>query len=219
MITMYDTIAPSEIPASPQAVAGYVSGSWPDFNRIVAMFPHAQHLSIAPTADHDADCLDVERGDATPGQAPAWVVRQHSRGVHRPCIYADRSTMPAVEQALSAIPRGSYRLWVADWTYSPHLPAGFDACQWTDRALGRNLDQSVCADSFFSVPQPAPDAKGVANAAVHFDLGSGQWQVEPTPGKVTFGPDDKWASAEVQINVKTGEWRVKPLPWNAPPLG
>jgi hypothetical protein len=155
-IVMFDTVDVSTVPADAIAVAGYTSGSWPTFDGLVRRFPHAHHLSIAVQADHDADCLDVETGDASPDQAPAWVRRQLNRGVWRPCLYANLSTMPAVIGALAGagLVRPHVRLWVAEYNYHPHIPAGFDACQWTDQALGRNLDESLCWDSFFIEPDP-----------------------------------------------------------------
>src|SRR5690242_8753534 len=85
--TMYDSVTVSAIPRNAQAVAGYVNGRWPTYSQLVRAFPHARRLSIAVSADRDADCLDVEQGDATPDQAPAWVQRQHKRGVRRPVVY------------------------------------------------------------------------------------------------------------------------------------
>jgi hypothetical protein len=167
-IRMYDTIVPGTAKGaastSGDAVAGYVGGSWPDYNQMVALFPHDYHLSIAINASEDADCLDIERGDAVPDQAPAWVRRQHARGIRRPALYTSMSVMPVVEGALggAGIPRTAYRLWVADWTGVAHIPSGFDACQWTDHYAGRNLDASLCLDDFFDGYPQEPPAHAVA---------------------------------------------------------
>jgi len=152
MIAMFDAVAISEIPASPQAVAGYVGGNFPTFSPLVQRFPNAKHLSIAVNSSEDAECLDIENGDAVPSDAPAWHARQMARGVKRPVFYANTSTMPAVIAALRGIPRSQYRLWTAHYTHQPHIEPGSDATQWTDRALARNLDQSLCADDFFTDP-------------------------------------------------------------------
>ena len=148
-ITMYDSTTVSEIPANPEAVAGYVGGHWPTYPELVARFPRAKRLSIAVNASEDASCLDIEAGDATPQEALAWLQRQHNRGVKCPCLYASLDSMPAVKAAISTVPRSRYRLWVADYTFFEHLPEGYDACQWTDKAHGRNLDQSICKPDFF----------------------------------------------------------------------
>ena len=41
------------------------------------------------------------------------------------------------------------KLWVAQWSGKPHIPAGYDACQYDDNAFGRNLDASLCSPTFF----------------------------------------------------------------------
>ena len=158
MWAMYDSTTVDAIPASANAVAGYVGGSWPTFETLVARWPHARHLSIAVNASQNAECLDIETGDAMPDDAPAWFHRQRARGVAKPVFYADAETMPIVIHVLETlgIKRAEYRVWDAHYTYVPHISVGSDATQWSDRALDRNLDESLCADSFFGVP-PAPN--------------------------------------------------------------
>lgn len=160
MIYMYDSISPQSVPSfastAQDAVAGYVGGHWPDFTALEQRFPRDHHLSIAVNAEEDADCLDVETGDARPDQAPSWVRRQHGRGVARPVLYANLSTMPAVQSALddAGIPRGAVRLWVAHYDGVAEVPAGFDAKQFRSTAA---YDESVCLDNFFSA-KPARHA-------------------------------------------------------------
>lgn len=159
MYVMYDSTEPGQIPRSAGAVAGYVGGFWPDYGEEVKRWPHARHLSIAVNAGEDAECLDIENGDATPANAPGWFHRQRSRGVARPTFYASLSNVAAVEDVLTAagITRHEYSVWAAHYTYIPHicgpsegLRSWAQATQWTDHALGRNLDESLCVDSFFS---------------------------------------------------------------------
>jgi hypothetical protein len=158
---MYDSVTISEIPVKAQAVAGYVNGRYQTFPQLKENFPHAEKLSIAVSADADAKCLDIEKGDATVAQAPAWVKRQLMRGVKRPVVYCSVSSASAVisELARYGIRRDQYRLWSAHYTHKPHRcgpECGFgfrgraDATQYTNRALGRNLDASFCAPDFFS---------------------------------------------------------------------
>jgi 3-oxoacyl-(acyl-carrier-protein) synthase len=159
-VTMYDSIDVGQIPRDGEAAAGYTSGNWPTWQTIRAgPWPHK--LSIAVTASHDdAECLDIEVGDATPDQAPAWVKRAKQRGVRKPVVYASLSTMQAVLAALSraGIGRDDVRVWTAHYTGTQHIctPAcgfGFqasaDATQWTSESHGRNLDESLCDGSFF----------------------------------------------------------------------
>ena len=164
MSIMFDAVDIGQIPSDAPAVAGYVNGNFVTFGQLGAKFPHANRLSIAVTAEADADALDVEQEDADSSQVPAWYQRQKARGAARPVIYASASDMttgilPALKQA--GIARSSVRLWSAHWTYSAHLcgpgscgamPVQADATQWTNKALGRNLDQSLLASNFFGPP-------------------------------------------------------------------
>jgi hypothetical protein len=162
---MFDSINLSQIPAEAVAAAGYANGSWATWPALQQRLPHAHLLSITVSAAADADCLDVEKGDATPGQATGWLKRQAARKAYRPVIYANASTMPGLLSALAAsgISRSSVRLWSAHYD-GPHIcgPAtcrypGVPACdgtQWTPNALGRNLDESLLLDDFFATPEP-----------------------------------------------------------------
>ena len=161
-ITMFDTITPDQVPANPQAVAGYVGGSWPDYNFLVATFPKALHLSIAPEASMEADCLDDEPGDATNAQLVGWYHLMKSKGATRIYFYTSISNVQALIDTLAAagISRADYMIWSAHYTDNPHICAPntcgqgpqCDATQWTDHALGRNLDQSLCSPDFFGAP-------------------------------------------------------------------
>ena len=173
---LYDSIDLNQIPADAPAVAGYCGGAWPTFSSLAARFPNAQRLSIAVTSAHDADALDVEPGDATVADAPNWVVRQHTRGLTRPCLYASASVMSDLLATLNraGIPRTSVRLWSAHYTGSAHIcaptgcgqvPTPMDATQWTSSAFNRNLDQSLIADDFFTGSAAAPSwQEAVMNA-------------------------------------------------------
>lgn len=161
-IVMYDDVDLALIPAAAPAVAGYVDGAFQTFDQLRAQFPHAWKLSIAVTAEDDAHCLDVETGDAVPAEVADWLHRQFAGWAgekYRPVVYSSKSQMPEVIAACEAagIKRGRYRVWSADWTFQPHIcapsscGASFtaDATQWTDRANGQSLDQSLCTAGFF----------------------------------------------------------------------
>lgn len=160
--TMYDSVTVSEIPSGARAVAGYVGGRWPTFAGLVKGWPKARRLSIAIAASEDAHCLDIEPGDATVGEAAAWVRRQLSKGVKRPCVYASASQIDGLVAALEAfgLHRSQVRIWSAHYGRGRHLcgPAtcgevrstSADATQYDDRALGRNLDVSVLRRDFFA---------------------------------------------------------------------
>lgn len=154
---MYDSVTLDEIPTSAGAVAGYVGGAFHTFPELERRWPHAHRLSIAVNSGEDAECLDVETGDAVPGDAPGWFHRQIARGVVKPVFYANLSVVPSViaELERAGISRQEYRVWDAHYTGVPHVSPGSDATQWTDRALGRNLDESLCSDAFFRPVAPA----------------------------------------------------------------
>lgn len=164
-LVMFDSTDLGQIPADAACVAGYVGGRWPTAREIPHRFPRARLLTIAVTAAEDAETLDIETGDATPADAAGWFERQRRRGVPRPCLYASASVMAAVVAAIRAagIERGAVRLWSAHYTHSPHIcgpktcgavSLDVDGTQWTDKALGRNLDLSLLRGDFFAVPAP-----------------------------------------------------------------
>lgn len=150
-LTMYDTTTLDVIPPQAAAVAGYVNGRFANYGQVTSMFPRAKHVSISVTSTDSATCLDVETGDATPESAARWVIDQHARGLKRPWIYCNKSTLPSVTASLktAGISRSSYVLWIADPTNRPHIVRGADATQWGWHALGRNLDVSLVKVSAF----------------------------------------------------------------------
>lgn len=171
-ITMYDDINVALIPGDAQAVAGYIGGHWPTYPKVVAGWPYAKHLSIAVSTIYDADCLDVEPGDATIAVAPGWVRRQLKQ---RKAGKAYNTTLPVLytsaswgEKLIAACTAAGLRygqdyLW---WSahYAPGLtehicgPRGCrypglkhtaHATQFTDKSHGRSLDESICLPGFF----------------------------------------------------------------------
>ncbi len=145
---MYDAVTIENIPPNPPAVAGYVDGKYANYGAMVSRFPNAKHLGITIRADHDARALDIEIGDATPQQAPGWVRKQHARGIKRPIVYANTSTMPSVisELKASGILRGEYLVWTAHYTGTPHIEPGSDATQYEDHE--ERYDVSLCEPYF-----------------------------------------------------------------------
>ena len=199
-LTMYDSISVSQIPAQAACIAGYVDGNWQTFPVLQRAFPHARLLSITVTASTDADVLDVENGDATIAQAPAWVKRQQARGLYRPGVYAQASNMAALLAALEAagIARASVRLWSAHYDLGAHICGpgtcrypGIPACdgtQWTPAALGRDLDESLLLADFFD-PRPAPKPAPAQTSAPEDTMLLNRGKNAVTP--IVLAPGDK----------------------------
>lgn len=151
-VTMYDAVEVKAIPNNPEAVAGYVDG-FVTYPIVVARFPHAKHISIAKTANFNADILDIENGDAVPTDAPGWIRRQHARGKKVPGVYMSESIMWEVIGICerNGIQRHEFKVWSANWTGTPHIDPGANATQYRGEVgrLPNVYDVSLCEASFF----------------------------------------------------------------------
>lgn len=148
---MYDSINVARLPATAKMFAGYVNGRWPTFNTLRAAYPRATCISIAVTVDVDADVLDVEKGDAYPTQAPAWVVRQRNRGA-TPTVYCSLNTWPEVKQAFADAGVDEPLYWIAHYDGMSAIPDGAIAKQYTG---GDGYDLSSVADYWPGIdPEP-----------------------------------------------------------------
>lgn len=156
--TMLDTIDLKQLAGLRLfALAGYTSGHWPTYLPMRRDYPKVHVVSIAVSASFHADCLDVEPGDAVPAQVVGWINADRRAGFTRPCVYSSlfeyvNEVRPLI--AAAHIARSSIFEWDADYTFVPHLDAGFDATQWTDHYVGRNLDASVVTLSFLTIARP-----------------------------------------------------------------
>jgi len=176
-LIMYDSVTPSQLPPGGYAYAGYIDGSYNDFDEIAHMYPHAQLLSITTSGNPAAHgvAVDDENGDANNPQAVTFVKDKLEQKINRPVAYTQASNLLTLEDELSGIPRTSYRLWSAHYTGTPHLcsrmvcgygsdtPA--DATQYAadpyNYTLGRNIDITLLSRNFFvpaatPVPPPVP---------------------------------------------------------------
>lgn len=128
---MYDAIHAENIPTTARIVAGYVNGRWPSVYgytengvrspSLAERCPDAVVLTIAVSADADADILDIERFDATPDEAPAWYVRQKARGNPNATVYCNTSTYDVVRKAFMDARVAMPAWWAANYTVGPHL--------------------------------------------------------------------------------------------------
>jgi hypothetical protein len=152
LITMFDSVDLSQIPDWAPAVLGYVDGKYTTANEIQRKWPRAHHVLLSVgVSTKGANGVDIENGDFTPQSGVRAVKGMLVDKVHRPVLYANLSTMPLVKAAMVdyVVASEEIRLLVADYTGSPHIPEGYDGCQWTNKAMGRNLDQSLLVSDFF----------------------------------------------------------------------
>jgi peptidoglycan hydrolase-like protein with peptidoglycan-binding domain len=199
-LTMYDSTTVADIPATGMAaVAGYVGGHWPTFAALVARFPNIPALSIAVNSSQDAQCLDIENGDASPADVPAWLDRQAQAHPGRtPILYTSASQIPAVRAAAGS---RNYLLWSAHYGKGPHIcgSCGFqsaDATQWADTGPnGEHVDQTLMTPSFLAAfaPQAASPIPPIFANPVNHNTGLASekpWGAFPLAAVEWYGVND-----------------------------
>jgi hypothetical protein len=155
MRTMYDAIHPLNIPVTAQMVAGYVDGLYRWTAANWARFPNAVKVRIAVfPSTNDGHVLDVELGDATPAQAPGWVLRRRAAGID-PTVYCSLAAWPAVKAAFNAAHVTQPHYWIAAYPGNgANLYPGAVAHQYANPGP---VDISVVADYWPGVdPAPSP---------------------------------------------------------------
>lgn len=170
MIVMFDSIQ-DNFPTHAVAVAGYDAGNWPTVHFLWFKRYRARYkLDICIHVDEDGHALDIENGDADLDSRVAdWVTRQIARGIHRPVLYISVSRVDDLVQLLEShgIQRAEFKIWSAhyDSPLGAHVcgPSTCHECrvpcdgtQWTSKALGRNLDESLVNPDFFDFDEPNP---------------------------------------------------------------
>lgn len=154
MITLYDSTNAHDIPAMAQAVAGYVNGAYAWDETDWQMWEHVPTLRIDVLNEDVGNVLDVERGDATPADAPVWTNRARARGIELPVTYCNLATFPTVigEFRRMGIPEAAY--WIADWTGAVHnVTPPASAVQYAyPPESGGHFDLSVVYDGRILLP-------------------------------------------------------------------
>jgi hypothetical protein len=177
----FDGITPASVPAGAAIYLGYVNGSWPSFAALKAQHPGKLYVSISVNATGRAQCLDVEKGDATPQQAPGWVKAQRAAGNHYPIVYCNESTWPTVKAEFTAQNVAAPLYWVARYVADPSkvgvIPAGAIGVQ--DYDFG-GYDRSQMAD-YIPGLDPAPVAPPVKAPVPSTLEGDMDWTVLDAP--------------------------------------
>jgi len=150
--TMYDAVTVSRVPSTATMVAAYVDGHYANVAAMRDRFPNARLVTIAVFASTNAGTvLDVETGDATPTQAPGWVVKRRKAGVD-PTVYCSESLWPSVRQAFRSLNVPEPHYWIAHYDSVPLIPEGAIAKQYKNTP---GYDISVVADYWPGVdPRP-----------------------------------------------------------------
>ena len=145
---LYDSVTPSAIPSSSQAVAVYANGNYAASPGEVGKRGLTLWIDTNGSNTH-ADVLDVEPGDATPDQAAAWVQQKlNAKPNSTAIIYTMLSQWGAVQNAVSHLAwwmPSHTKYWIADPTGVPHIVPGSAATQWY---WGQNYDISNALPSF-----------------------------------------------------------------------
>lgn len=150
MRTMYDSTTAADIPADAQMVAGYVDGRYAWSSADWARFPNAVRVRIVVSAgSNDGQVLDVEQGDATPDELPAWLTMRRAAGVD-PSAYVNRSNWQASRDACARAGVAEPHWWLAAYDGVAEIPAGTVAKQYADEAMTTSphghFDLSAVAD-------------------------------------------------------------------------
>lgn len=175
------------IPADTPIVAGYVppsSFAWPP--AAWAKFANSIQVRITPSASvsgRGIQVLDVETGDATPGQVPGWVNASRAAG-QEPTTYMNSSNWAAVIDACNGAGVAVPQFWVASWNNTPDLPTisvggrtySAVAHQYSDPpASGGDYDVSVVASYWPGVDSLEDD---VPTYQVHIPDATGDSHIE-----------------------------------------
>jgi hypothetical protein len=162
---MEDSVNWQAIPVGTPIVAGYVAPShfaWPP--EAWARFAGSIEVRITPSASNwgvGIQVLDVETGDATPGQVPGWVA--NSRNAHQePTVYCNVASWAAVIRACTSAGVAVPEFWIAQWNGVDDLPSiTVDNVTYTavahqladPPASGGDWDSSVVAANWPGVDQ------------------------------------------------------------------
>src|ERR1700733_11821288 len=98
-----DSVGVNSLEAGLPVYAGYAYGPFNNWAALVKRFPSAKLISISPVVESSerVACLDVEPGNATPADAPAFYRLGKAGIVNKPTIYCSAGDTSAVVSAMS----------------------------------------------------------------------------------------------------------------------
>lgn len=157
MRDMADSVNVLSLPGGFDLYGGYDDGHWPDADAIAQRFPGKTVVRITVDPfDDEGDMLDVENGDATPDQAPPWVVRRRADGHGGPLVYFAEANRGAVVFAFLAAGVPLPGLFVAAVPgVGPYLQRPTDVGHQYAQGAGGAYDISTVIDYLPGI-DPAP---------------------------------------------------------------
>lgn len=180
-VYMYDDVTAALIPADAEYVAYYTDGRYANLAACKARCTKAKFVGIAVKSSDPAEALDVEPGDATIADVFYWLKGKAKKDgpFIAPMIYIQASDADELMMHMDAnhfVQKRDFLLWTAHYTGKAHLcgpstckecHAEADATQFTNRANGKSLDESVVASwalrSSSAAPASVPDSDWPAN--------------------------------------------------------
>ena len=185
LVEMLDSVSPDKIPPGTPIVAGYVDGRYAWTAADWARFPTSVHVRIAVQATtNDGDVLDVEKGDATPTDAPGWVERRRAAKINRPpTVYTSLSNWQTCKDAFAAAKVAEPNWWIASWDGVANLASVPGAVAKQYQGSMTTVDRSVTNGVWPATPSPPAPAPTPEVALRRDQL------------TVTIGPDSQAAVA------------------------
>lgn len=178
MYTGYSSVDTDLIPRSAPVVFAYATGSYAQIGAVHEHCPRSRVVSICTEGRAVCGMYDFEAGALLYSEVNDIVNFAHNHGIRRPIVYAALDAMqmevrPRLEGSFS---RDSYRLVPAHFTDSPELPAWADGVEWTQTALGRNLNEYLLRDDFLGAVRKVPDV--TRTITVEWDETAKDWRVK-----------------------------------------
>lgn len=146
-VRVYDGVTISALgrvmSTSSDLVAAYDDGRYDNLAAARKDYPAHKILTIAIRPTDPGDFLDVEPGCCwPPANAKPWLERRRKAGATLIGLYGDADTWTQLEEVPGIDLRGVIK-WIADQNGVPHIPAGYDGCQYDGSALDSKLQYDV----------------------------------------------------------------------------
>ena len=197
-VVMLDTVgtAAANIPKATPYVGGYVSGSGvvPWSAGDWALFPGSRKVRIEqdPGANpdpHSYDAMDMEYRALTAGEVAADHKRRVDAGIEWSTVYATRSNLVLVTQAIKALGGhywdGHVNYWLADWNLDEEQAAAL---------IGTMVEGASCVAVQWASPTSNPNtpvpggSHTLAQSNVDISVVDGNWIPSGTFSGVTVPP-------------------------------